>query len=102
MKMMNLTDEQKQHCIDAGKYGFNAGKLSVLLGLPESEVFEALNDPMSEIYKDYSFGKASFMVDSFKALEVEANKGNVKAATALYKMKKDLEVQQMIDKFLGY
>lgn len=98
---MNLSDEQKQYCIDAGKYGFNAEKLSVLLNLPESEVFEALYDPSNEICKYYSKGKASFMVEPFKALENEANKGNVKAATALLKLKKELEVQQMIDKFLG-
>lgn len=98
--MNNLT-EQQQLCFDAGKYGFDAKKLSVLLDLQESEVFEALIDHSSEIYNYYQKGKVSFMVEPFKALEKEANSGNVKAAIALLKLKKDLQVQDMVDKFLG-
>lgn len=98
---MNLADEQKQHCIDAGKYGFDAKKLSALLMLPENEVKDSLNDSSSEIFKHYKHGKAVFMVEPFKALEREASKGNFKAAKALIELKKELEVQQMTDEFLG-
>jgi hypothetical protein len=98
---MNLTDEQKKMCFLAGEYGFDAGKLSVLLDIPESEVFEALNDHSSEIYICYQKGKTNFMVEPFQALKKKAIEGDRHAAKDLYKMKKDLEVQQMIDKFLG-
>jgi len=98
---MSLTEEQKQMCIDAGKYGFDAKKLSALIILSDQEVKDALYDPSSEIYKFYSQGKALFMVEPFKALEREANKGNAKAAKALMELKKELIVQQMTDEFLG-
>jgi hypothetical protein len=98
---MNLNDEQKQYCIDAGKFGFDAKKLSGLLLLSAQEVKDALNEPSDEICKYYSKGKAEFMIEPFKALEREANKGNVKAAKALMELRKELTVQQMTDDFLG-
>ena len=98
---MSLTDEQKKHCIDAGKFDINTKNLAFLIELPEQEVKEALSDTTSEIYKYHSKGKALFMVEPFKALEREANKGSAKAATALLELKKELRVQQMINDYLG-
>lgn len=98
---MNLTDEQKQYCIDAGKYGFDAKKLSGLILLSDTEVKDALNNPSSEICKYYTKGKAEFMIEPFKALERDASKGNIKAAKALMELKNKLEVDQMADDFLG-
>ena len=98
---MKLTEEQKQHCIDAGKFGIDSKRLATLLILPVQEVKDALKDPESDICKYYSKGKVEFMIEPLKALEREASKGNVKAARALVELKKELEIQQMTDDFLG-
>lgn len=98
---MNLTDEKKQDCINGGKFGLNAKKLAALLLLPVDEVRKALDDPENEICKYYSKGKVEFMIEPLKALELEASKGNVKAARALFELKNKLEVDQMIDEHLG-
>jgi hypothetical protein len=98
---MNLTDEQKEHCIKAGKYGFNAKKLSALLMLPEKEVEDALKNPSSEISKYYEYGKAVFMFEPFKKLEEQAIAGDRHAAKDLMKLRRDLIVDQMTDDYLG-
>ena len=98
---MIRTDEQKQHCIDAGKFGFDAKKLSALLMLPEKEVEDALYDPSSEISKYYEYGNAVFMFEPFKELEKKAIAGDRHAAKDLMKLRRDLEVDQMCAKFSG-
>jgi GDP-D-mannose dehydratase len=98
---MNLTDEQKQMCIDAGKFGFNTKQLSGLLLMTVQEVKDNLENPLSEIYKHYSKGKALFMLEPFRELERQANMGNVKAAKALIELKNKQEVDQMVNDFLG-
>lgn len=97
---MNLTEEQKQHCIDAGKFGIDSKRLAVLLVLPIQEVKEALKDSESDIYRYYSKGKVELMIEPLKALEKAASNGDVKAAKALYELKKKIEVDQMIDDYL--
>jgi hypothetical protein len=98
---MNLTDEQKQICIDAGKFGFDAKQLSGLLQLTVQEVKSNLEDPLSEVYKLYFYGQSIFMLEPFRELERQANKGNVKAAKALMELKNKHVFQQKLDKFRG-
>jgi hypothetical protein len=98
---MNLNDEQKENCISAGKYGFDAKKVAALLMLTVQEVNNALNDPSSEICKHYEHGKAVFMFDPFLTLEKKAIAGDRHAAKDLMKLRRDLIVDQMTDEFLG-
>jgi len=98
---MNLNDEQKQYCIDAGKFGFDAKKLAGLLLLTTQEVKDAQNDPESEIYRYYEHGKSVFMVEPFQSLEKKAIAGDRHAAKDLMKLRRDLIVDQMTDNYLG-
>ena len=98
---LTLSEDQKQICIDASKYRYNAAKIAVLLKLPVKVVNDALNDPESEIYALHAYGEASFLLETCRALEKKANEGDRQAAKELLRITDKIIERQMIDKFLN-
>ena len=83
---MNLTDKQKEIITDAGKFGFDAKRLALLIDIKESEVNEALIDSNTDLFYCYQKGKAEFLLEACRNLETKANTGDRQAVKELLKV----------------
>ncbi len=98
---MNLTDKQKEIIIDAGKFGFDAKKIALLIDLEEKEVIEALQDSNTDIFNCYQKGNAAFLLDACRQLEIKANAGDRQAVKELIKLTNEIKSRQLKNELFG-